>query len=86
MAATAAPAAPPELRACTLCTHHTWAHGDTRLHCAEPVVAGALGIVPCEVARYSDVGGCGRDATRMHWPPLEVPARRMPQVLWATAA
>lgn len=75
------------LRACQLCSHSRAQPG--QLVCTHPTVCGALGEVPCQLARYGDmgeVGGCGRDARHMHWAVLEAPARAMPQELWAAAA
>ena len=68
------------LQGCRLCSDHQVVRGE--LLCASPIVAGALGTVTCERARYSEGGGCGRDATHMQWAPLLVAARPGP-IAWA---
>lgn len=58
------------LRGCELCSQHRRVAGV--LMCADAVVAGALGLVPCELARYGQPGqpgGCGRDAHRLQLRP-----------------
>lgn len=51
------------LRGCQLCMQHRVLDG--KLLCAHPLVAGALQLVPCELARYGELGvpgGCGPNA------------------------
>jgi hypothetical protein len=73
------------LRGCQLCSHCSGP--DAALQCSEPTVAGALLAVPCAQARMPG-GGCGPDATRMHWPAIEAHSHhtRGPSATWEQAA